>query len=108
MKFIETEQNYSYWIGESAKENWELLDKAKGTDYFFHLSSFSSGYVILTCDELTTAITIEAARACKAGTKHKNLNNVKVDYCLVSNLQKGESVGCVIFKKRRQVRQVGV
>ena len=39
-----------YYVGQNAKENWELLDKAKekNPDYiWFHLNSFPSPYVIM-------------------------------------------------------------
>ena len=42
--------NYVCMGGENASENWSLLDGAgaEPTDYFLHLASFPSGYVILS------------------------------------------------------------
>ena len=46
MKLFEFE-GYTCKLGENAKENWELFDNSEETNIFLHLSSFSSGYVIL-------------------------------------------------------------
>ena len=42
--------NIKYYVGQTAKENWDLLDKAKSENQnfiWFHLNSFSSPYVIM-------------------------------------------------------------
>lgn len=49
MKVFEFEE-IKFYVGRSAKENWELLDKAKAEDQnyiWFHLESFPSPYVIM-------------------------------------------------------------
>lgn len=43
-------QGVSFYLGKTATENWELLDKAKAEDpnyIWFHLESFPSSYVIM-------------------------------------------------------------
>ena len=45
-----TKDGYVMRLGKTAKENWELLDSSRSHHYFFHLSSFPSGYVILEHD----------------------------------------------------------
>jgi len=99
--------NYTCKLGENAAENWKMLDDIKPTFYFFHLSSFSSGYAILECeDEPKIDIIQDAARICRNGTKYRNLKNIKVDYCHCSNITKSDKVGEVIFKSQRKVKQV--
>ena len=47
---IEEFNNVSYVIGETSKENWEILDlyKSKNPNFvWFHLNSFPSCYVIM-------------------------------------------------------------
>ena len=102
-------EGYTIYLGTSAKENWELLGKAKPHHYFFHLSSFPSGYVILEYTErLTETMIRECAEICKASTKYRNLKKLKVDYCPCSNVTKGEKIGEAMFKSNRKVKQVTV
>lgn len=106
MKSFEFE-GYSCHLGQSAKENWELLDRAKDSDLFFHLASFPSGYVILECENgYTLEMLVTAAKICKEGTKYRNLKDLKVDYCHCDNLKKGEKLGVVYFKSKRKVKQI--
>ena len=48
------------------------------------------------------------ALLCKNNTKYRNVPNIKVDYCRCSNLIKGDKVGEVIFKSKRQVTQIKI
>jgi hypothetical protein len=96
-------------IGENANENWTLLDNAKENYLFFHLTSFPSCYVILEIEnEPSTDIIYKTALQCKTNTKYKNLKNIKVDYCLISNLNKGDIVGQVIYKSNRKVKNIKI
>lgn len=100
-------ENYTCMLGENAAENWELLSNSDIHDIFFHLTSFPSGYVILSYKEqLTTDMIRTAATICKNGTKYRNLFKVKVDYCEVSNVTTGSIVGEVIYKSNRKVKQI--
>lgn len=108
MKMFEFE-NCSIILGETAEENWEIFDNSKSEDYFFHLSSFPSGYVALkNCQTLKYNIILKCAEICKHSTKYKNMKNIKVDYCKFSNLKKGEKKGEVIFLSNRKVKQIKV
>lgn len=101
--------NYGiYKLGENKRENWELLDEAKEDDYFFHLSSFSSGYLILELinKDLELETIKKAALICKNGTKYRYINDIKIDYCLCGNVSKTENVGEVTFISNRKVKQV--
>ena len=95
-------------LGENATENWGILDDANPTHYFFHLSSFPSGYVILEESNPTIDMIVTCAMYCKTGTKYKNLKNLKVDYCPCYNLEKGEQTGEVIYKRRKLVKQIKI
>lgn len=111
MKFTRME-GVLYKMGQNAAENWELLDKAAGDDIFFHLTKFPSCYVIMEVDDRDKDISLDmciaGAEICKAGTKYKNLNDVRVDYCKCSNLTKGSQCGQVIYKSRRKVSTLKV
>ena len=100
MKILEYESQIIR-IGQTRQENWALLDQSKGTDIFFHLSSFPSCYIILEsdggCDQKSI---VYCARLCKKYTKYKNLSSVYIDYTPCKNLKKGESVGEVVYKSK--------
>jgi predicted ribosome quality control (RQC) complex YloA/Tae2 family protein len=98
-----------YILGENAQDNWNMLEKAKGNHYFFHLSSFPSPYVILLCENDPTIeeITV-AAQLCKQNTKYRNLKNLRVDYCKCSNVTKGTKIGESIFLSNRKVKDIKI
>ena len=102
--------NFICNLGQNARENWILLDQANPNDYFFHLSAFPSGYVILETNgaEPTFDMIVTAAQLCKMHTKYYKYRDLKVDYCLCSNVSKGDIVGEVIFNSNRKVKQVKV
>ena len=103
-------ENFVCKLGETAKENWNIFDKAENNYLFFHLSSFPSGYVILEYkDSEPTPFMIQiAAQHCKNGTKYKTLKNIKVDWCRCDNLEKTDKVGEIIFKSNRKVKQITI
>lgn len=102
-------KGYTCHLGQTAKENWLLLDEAEDYDLFFHLSSFPSGYVILKYkEEYMPEMLFSAAKICKESTKYRNLKDLKVDYCYCNNLKKGETSGIVYFKSSRKVQQLKV
>ena len=102
--------NFICNLGENAKENWLLLDQSKPNHYFFHLSSFPSGYVILEIEDgqLTNDMIITSAQLCKLNTKYRNFKDIRVDYCLCSNVSKGVVMGEAIFDSNRKVKQVKI
>ena len=103
-----TYEKFTCKLGQSAKENWGLFQNAYRNDYFFHLSSFPSGFVILECEDLTPDKVFEAANLCKEYSRYSNLKNISVDYCKISNLKLGKSVGEVIYIKPKKVYQIKV
>tara|TARA_Y100000389_G_C17362904_1_gene464719 strand:- start:77 stop:406 length:330 start_codon:yes stop_codon:yes gene_type:complete len=95
-------------VGQNKNDNWNLLDTIENKNfYFFHLSSFPSPYLFAEVDLLQNNELIkDIAKICLNQTKYKNLKNVKVDYCRVSNLEKGEKVGEVFYVSNRKVKQI--
>ncbi len=110
MKMIEYNE-INFYIGQSAKDNWDMLDKAKNInqDYiWFHLDSFPSPYVIMyaTTTELQTNINSYlyfGANLCKENSKYKNLRDLKILYIPVKKLTKGDKVGEVIISGKRNI-----
>ena len=101
--------NFVCRLGQSAHENWSLLDNVRGHYIFLHLTSFPSGYVIIEYEKEHTSFMIyTGAQICKNGSKYKNLKEVKVDWCRCDNLKKTDKVGEVYFKSNRQVQKIKV
>ena len=91
-------ENYFANVGKSAKDNWQLLDKAEPHDIWFHLDNTSSPYVILEVknfDTIPTSVIRECANLCKGNSKNKKDVNTTVIYTEVSNLKKGDKIGSV-------------
>jgi hypothetical protein len=106
-------ETYVCRVGENARDNWGLLEESKGNYVFFHLSSFSSCYLILECDyknlyNIPNDIIIKAAELCKSRTKYRNLLNIRVDYTFCSNVKRGEAIGEIVYKSNKQVKCVKI
>lgn len=109
-KYIFTDEQgceYTCIVGKNAQENWQMLSESNNQDYFFHLTSLPSCYVILKVDEKEVSISdrvlSHCARICLENTKYRYMRNVSVDYTRVSNVYKGDSVGEVMYKSRKKV-----
>jgi hypothetical protein len=100
---------YKFYVGQSAKENWSLLDNAKAENpdfIWFHLDSFSSPYVIMwaTIEDLEKSresldkYLNYGASLCKSYSKYKNLKDLKIMYTTVKKLTKTDIIGEVDIK----------
>jgi len=94
-------------VGQNAKENWEIFIGTNPEYLLFHLTSFSSCYVILETEiEPSIDIIKSVALLCKQHTKYKNVPNIKVDYTKCKNIIKGENIGEIIFKSNKKVNKI--
>ena len=82
----------SFKIGQTARENWELLSEPE-TYWWFHLESFKSPYVILRLDEPSQVDIQRAALLCIGNSKYKNRKDLYVIYTRLKNVRKGNIVG---------------
>jgi len=93
-----------YYIGQNARENWQILDAAIAINnnyIWFHLNSFASPYVIMyaTLDELvsTDISTCQylqfGAELCKANSKYKFMKDIKIMYVPIKKLTRTGKVG---------------
>ena len=98
-----TIDNIDVYLGETAKENWNLLDDAEGSFTWMHLNSYPSGHVIICSDNPDINVLRNAASLCKQNTKYRNIPNLKICYSKVSNIKKEEKVGSVSFKSNRKM-----
>lgn len=102
---IEFEYNeVKYQVGESAKDNWDILDTASPNELWFHLNSFPSPYVIMKIDESKIKKKYQnyikfGIQLCKEHSKYSNQKFIKTCYTQVKNVKKSDKIGEVIIKK---------
>ena len=101
---METFEEKIIKIGQSAKENWDLIDNSNQNYIWLHLDSFPSCHVVIEDENPSNELLLEGARLCKENTKYRNLKNLKICYTTISNLIKGKEMGSVSYKFNRKVK----
>jgi len=96
-----------FTVGQSAQENWDLIN-FESDHIWLHLNSFPSCHVVIDSDNPTEAMIRYGADLCKSNTKYKNLKNLTICYTRCSNLKKGSDVGSVVYKSNRKVKTVTI
>jgi predicted ribosome quality control (RQC) complex YloA/Tae2 family protein len=91
-------------IGQSAQENWNLIDFSNQNYIWMHLNSFPSCHVVIENEDPSNELLVEGARLCKDNTKYKNMKDIKICYTTISNLIKGKEIGSVSYKSKRKVK----
>jgi hypothetical protein len=97
-----------YFIGKSAKENFEIIDAAEPHHIWFHIAGQPSGHVIAAMPELLDRkdriyIIKQGAVLCKQYSKFTSMKNVEIVYAFVKDLQKGDRLGSVIVQNEKTV-----
>ena len=115
---VEEFNNVKYYIGQSARENWQLLDDSKRINrnyIWFHLDSFPSPYVVMYKDILDknidcsfTEISINdylqyGAELCKKYSKYKFLKDIKIMYVPLKKLLKTKNLGEVTVTGKAKI-----
>ena len=105
------ERDITYWIGENAQDNWDMIDKSEQNDIWFHLDGHPSTHVILKIADLgknmlkkiSKQTLIHCAVQCKLHSKFgeisSNKQKMKVIYTEVKNVSKADKLGSVYTKK---------
>lgn len=91
-------ENNPIKIGESAEDNDKIISDAKQTDTWFHLASFPSCHVVISCSKeypLTKQMIYYCASLVKENTKYKNMPNLKVNYTTIKHVKKTDTPGKV-------------
>lgn len=94
----------TYYIGKSAKENWNLLDISKETNneyIWFHLNSFASPYIIMyatlkeldNIDQSINSYLQFGAELCKQHSKFKFMKDIMIMYVPIKKLTNTEKIG---------------
>jgi len=94
----------TFYIGKNQTENFDVIDKGKPDDMWFHAKNESSCHVV--CDiptgivqnkKMLLYIIKTGALLCKQNTnKLKSQSKVEITYTLCKNIVKTEIPGCVM------------
>lgn len=95
-------------LGQNARENTQLVGESNPNHVWIHLESFSSGHVVIQCEEPSNEVLTYAMNICLEGTKQKTMKNVKASVTKVSNLILTDKLGEVTFKSNRKVKSIKI
>lgn len=106
-----TNKIYVIKVGETAQDNWDIIDDADGSDIWFHVDKFPSCHVILKSDSMTLkkihkSVIRHCAGLCKEGSKQKNAKNVSIIYTEIRNVtcNKKGAVGSVFTRNTQNIK----
>ena len=98
-----------FYIGKKQTENFEVIDKGKPDDLWFHAKDESSCHVVcevppdIDKKDLRYIITV-GALLCKNNTnKLKSLKNVHIIYTQIKNVTKTDIDGCVLTQNVKTI-----
>lgn len=98
IEYIIQDENIKIFVGENAKDNWDILDKSNQNDIWLHLNNLSSPHVIINSADPSKKTLKYAANLCKYHSKYSEVKKLKVIYTSVKNVKKSKEVGSVNVK----------
>jgi len=90
----------TYFVGQNALDNFDIIDQSEDEDIWFHLEGASSGHVICKINneynkkELKYII-VQGAVLCKQFSKKKSDKKVNIIYTRLKNVTKTDVLGQV-------------
>ena len=97
--------NITFYVGENAQENFDIIDIAHENDLWFHLNDYTSCHVVgiinhleLNKKELIYIIK-QGAILCKKNSKYKSEKKISIIYTNISNVIKTKIIGTVSLSK---------
>jgi predicted ribosome quality control (RQC) complex YloA/Tae2 family protein len=91
-----------YWVGDNECENFDIIDRAKPIDLWFHVDRRSSCHVIAVLPEENKydkkqlhKIAIQGSVLCKQFSRYKAEKNLAIMYTSIERVNKTEKVGAV-------------
>ena len=105
------DNDITFFIGGSAKENFEIIDSAKPDDLWFHVDNLPSCHVIAAISDITDKskkdiryIIKKGALLCKKYSKYKSMSNLPITYTYISNVHKTDVIGSVITTNSKIIK----
>jgi len=96
----ETIDGFNILIGESAKENSELVKAAHQNDLWFHLAAFPSCHLILESKGKTVASYIlkKCGMLVKENSRYRDTHKIDINYAPIKQIKLTQEIGEVIIK----------
>ena len=93
-------QTFTYWIGENAQDNFDIIDNADPEYFWFHVNDSSSAHIIVSIPETLDKkeqryIIKKGAELAKQHSSRKSDKNVSIVYTKIKNVFKTDTVGMV-------------
>jgi predicted ribosome quality control (RQC) complex YloA/Tae2 family protein len=99
---------YTIRVGGSAEENWNLIDRSKQNDIWFHVDGMPSCHVVLEMPDKNKppnrSVIKYCAILCKNGSKSKDMNKVSIIYTKIKNVKKSDVTGSVTTKNTKVIK----
>ena len=92
--------NVPFFIGQSARDHFPMLDRARPWDLWFHLDDYPSCHIIASVPEEATRSEIKTiiSHGVRLSKEHSKYgSNVDVIYRRVRNVSKGTKEGEVVL-----------
>jgi predicted ribosome quality control (RQC) complex YloA/Tae2 family protein len=111
IKYIDAiNTNIEFKVGQSAKENFDLIDESNPYDIWFHISERSSCHVVVTIPEGSNydkktlkKIIVQGAIICKQFSRYKSEKDISIIYTTINNVIKTEIVGTVSVEEYKKI-----
>lgn len=91
-----------FWVGENAKDNFDIIDQAKPNDLWFHVSQRPSCHVVAVIPEgkkydkkQLHKIIVQGSVLCKKHSKYDSIQKLSIMYSNIHNITKTDTVGAV-------------
>lgn len=103
--FVWENKEYIILIGKDKANNWQLIDDAKETDLWFHVSNSPSAHIILQTEErsIPRQVITRCACICKSKSSKKSDKKCEIIYTTISNVNKTNIVGQVITSNTKRI-----
>ncbi len=93
-------ETLTYYIGQNALDNFDIIDKSENDDIWFHLEGTSSGHVICKINNKYNKkelkyIIVQGAVLCKQYSKKKSDKKINIVYTRIRNVTKTNILGQV-------------
>ena len=106
--------NYIIRLGQFDSENTALVSKSTNNDIWFHLKSFPSPHLILSCsnDESIKTLSGDMVKHCaelvKSHSKMKKAKDIYVIFTKVSNIKLTNKPGQIIIKSMSKIKKIKI
>jgi len=111
-KFIDPlQKNFRFVVGQNAQENFDIIDRADGNDYWFHVQNEPSCHVI--CDLSNNTIEYDkkqlryilkqGAVVCKQFSKYKSIKDLTIVYTQIKYVAKTNTIGTVSVENGKTI-----